>query len=289
MTALQRAWRGGRSDWKLHLLSVFSVAVAFVCLTSALLVVVNVSELRDRWARAGRASVYIQQSADQQQVSDLEQALRGSQGIAAVRLVSSEEARREVLGTDVDPVLASLPSEAFPASLELQFDAAVDEQRVHTLLGQVAVMPAVETVETYQSWSDRLESLLGGGVSAALLLAAVVLAAVISVVGSTIRLSLQRRRAEVEVLKVIGATDQYVRAPFLVEGAIQGALGALMALMVLGVLFLIVKSSVHGELSLLIGMAPKFLPWHWAVCLVLMGGVMGVLAAYTSLRRLLVV
>ncbi|HEX2882933.1 MAG TPA: FtsX-like permease family protein, partial [Polyangiaceae bacterium] len=170
-----------------------------------------------------------------------------------------------------------------------QFDAEIDEQRVRTLLGQVAAMPSVETVETYQSWSQRLESLLGGGVSAALLLAAVVLAAVISVVGSTIRLSLQRRRAEVEVLKVIGATDRYVRAPFLVEGAIQGALGAMTALLVLGVLFLIVKSSVHGELSLLIGMAPKFLPWHWAVCLVVLGGAMGVLAAYSSLRRLLVV
>jgi len=289
MTALQRAWRGGRGDWKLHLLSVFSVAVAFVCLTAALLVVVNVSELRDRWARAGRASVYIQQSADKNQVNDLEQALRASEGVVAVRFVSSQDARQEVLGTGADAVLAALPPEAFPASLELEFAVDTKAERVDTLVKQVALMPAVETVETYQSWSDRLETLLGGGVSASLLLAAVVLAAVISVVGSTIRLSLQRRRAEVEVLKVIGATDHYVRSPFLVEGAIQGALGALLALLVLGVLFVIVKSSVHGELALLVGMAPKFLPWHWGLGLVGLGGGLGVFAAYLSLRKLLVV
>jgi cell division transport system permease protein len=289
MTALQRAWRGGRSDWKLHLLSVFSVAVAFVCLTAALLVVVNVSELRDRWARAGRASVYLQQGAAQAAVDDLKSALAQTSGVAAVRFVSSEEARREVLGNASDPVLTALPPEAFPASLELDFESGVGSERVHTLVQQLTLMPAVETVETYQSWSDKLETLLGGGVSASLLLAAVVLAAVISVVGSTIRLSLQRRRMEVEVLKVIGATDRYVQRPFLVEGAIQGAAGALMALILLGVLFIIVRGSVQSELALLIGMAPRFLPWQWALGMIALGAGLGTLAAHLSLRKLLVV
>jgi cell division transport system permease protein len=122
-----------------------------------------------------------------------------------------------------------------------------------------------------------------------LLLAAVVLAAVISVVGSTIRLSLQRRRTEVEVLKVIGATDRYVESPFLVEGAVQGAAGAVVALGLLGVLFVVVRSSVQSELALLVGTSPRFLPWHWGLGLVLLGGVMGALAAHLSLRKLLVV
>ena len=63
MTPIERAWRGTKNDWRLHALSVFSVAVAFVCLASALLVVVNVSHVRDRWSSTGRASVYLKKGA----------------------------------------------------------------------------------------------------------------------------------------------------------------------------------------------------------------------------------
>lgn len=55
-----RAFRSGRADWRMHTLSVFSLAVAFVCLASALLVVTNLEALRERWARVGRASVYLE-------------------------------------------------------------------------------------------------------------------------------------------------------------------------------------------------------------------------------------
>ena len=64
MNALERAIRGGRHDWQLQLSSVLSVGVAFICLASALLVVANVQELRVRWSHTGRASVYLQPSAE---------------------------------------------------------------------------------------------------------------------------------------------------------------------------------------------------------------------------------
>jgi cell division transport system permease protein len=128
---------------------------------------------------------------------------------------------------------------------------------------------------------------LAGGVTASGLLALIVLAAVVSVVSSTIRLTLQRRRVEVEVLKLVGATDNYVRHPYLVEGAVQGAGGAACALLVLFVLFAIVQSHFDASFAALLGTAPAFLPWSIAVGLVLIGGALGALAALVSLRRLL--
>ena len=124
---------------------------------------------------------------------------------------------------------------------------------------------------------------------ASALLAAVVLAAVVSVVASTIRLTLQRRRIEVEVLKLVGATDEYVRRPFIIEGAVQGALGSLMAMGLVGALFLIVRSRFDAELGTLIGVTPAFLPWHVAFGMVVVGGLLGAVAAYGSLRKLLMV
>jgi cell division transport system permease protein len=209
--------------------------------------------------------------------------------VTGVRVVSSEDARKELLGLTNDPVLDALPTEAFPASLEVQVESAVASERLGKLASQLSVLPAVESVETYGAWSERLASLLTGGVSASLLLAGVVLAAVISVVSSTIRLSLQRRRIEVEVMKLVGATDAYVRRPFVVEGAAQGGVGALLAILLLSVLFSIVRSHFDGNLAALLGATPVFLPWTLVLGLVAAGALLGAVAAYGSLRKLLVV
>src|SRR6185295_604542 len=114
MTPLERAWRGGRSDWQLHFLSIFSVAVAFVCMAAALLVVVNVETLRDAWARSGRASVYLKPAATREAIAEIEQALRATPKVKSVRFVGPEESRREVVADRADPILSALPAEAFP-------------------------------------------------------------------------------------------------------------------------------------------------------------------------------
>src|SRR4051812_8125451 len=270
-SSVKRAIRGVKNDWRLHALSMFSVAVAFVCLAAALLLVVNVGQVRARWAETGRASVYLRKNATAEQVATLERALKQSDGVSSVRVVSSEDARKELVGLTNDPVLDALPTEAFPASLEVAVESAVASERLGKLSALLSSLPAVESVETYGAWSDRLAALLSGGVSASLLLAGVVLAAVISVVSSTIRMSLQRRRIEVEVMKLVGATDSYVRSPFVVEGAAQGGLGALLAIALLSVLFAIVQSHFDGNLAALLGTAPVFLPWSLVFGLVTAG------------------
>jgi len=287
MTPLERAVRGVRSDVRLYLLSVFSVAVAFVCLAAAALVVVNVEGVRARWADSGRASVFLKADAASEAVDALEQALSKTPGVVAARRVTSEQARKE-LGANVhDPVLDALPEDAFPPSIELELDASLRTTQLEKLKAQLSVLPAVESLQTYEVWSQRLGTVLSGGVTAALLLAAVVFAAVVSVVSSTIRLSLQRRRVEVEVLKLVGATDDFVRRPFVFEGAAQGGLGAFLALLLLGVLFFSVRSNIDPAVFTLIGIEPLFLPWSLSLTLVLLGAVLGALAALFSLRKLL--
>lgn len=288
-SAMKRAFRGAKNDWRLHALSVFSVAVAFVCLAAALLLVVNVGQVRERWAESGRASVFLRKHASAEQIAAIEKALKQSDGVSSVRVVSSADARRELLGLTNDPVLDALPNEAFPASLEVAIESAVAAERLAKLAAQLAALPAVESVETYGAWSDRLAALLSGGVSAALLLAGVVLAAVVSVVSSTIRMSLQRRRIEVEVMKLVGATDSYVRSPFVVEGAAQGGFGALFAVLLLALLFGIVQSHFDSNLAALLGAKPVFLPWTLVMGLLASGSALGGIAAYGSLRKLLVV
>lgn len=278
-------WRAGRSNWRLQALSIFSLAVAFVCLAAALLVVTNLSAVRDRWSRAGRATVYLHDDASETDVQALVAALQQTSGVAGVRLVSREEARSEVVRESGDGELAALPADAFPRSVELSFDDSVDDTELSVLALKLRSLASVEMVETYHRWTERLSSLLRGGVTASLFLALVVFGAVVSVVGSTMRLLLEKRRIEVEVLRLVGATTRFVCRPFVVEGALQGAAGAASAVMLLGLLYALVKGRFDQQLGALLGVQPAFLPLSVIVGMVAIGASLGSVTAWVSLRK----
>jgi cell division transport system permease protein len=203
-----------------------------------------------------------------------------------VEHVTSEAARKELLKSG-DEILAGLPPEAFPASLEVRVHDPERTGALARMAEKLRMLPRVEAVETYEAWGERLGNLLYSALIGAAVLALVVLATVASVVGSTIRLSLARRKLEVQVLKVVGATDSYVRRPFVIEGAAQGALGASFALGVMVVLFLAMYARFDTELALLLGAPPRFLPWYAALGMVVLGTFLGAVSAHLSVRKLL--
>ncbi|HRG95821.1 MAG TPA: permease-like cell division protein FtsX [Polyangiaceae bacterium] len=291
LNTTRRARRGMLREWRLHALSIFSLAVAFVCLGSALLVVTNLRAVEERWAHAGRASIYFKDGASQEDIDDLKKALEKVPGVLSARYVSSGQARAEFSASEARAAseLASLPVEAFPASLELEVRPDMTDAEIDGTVAKIRQLPAVDDVETYQVWTARLSKLVRGGVTAALLLAFVVFASVLAVVGSTIRLALQRRKTEVEVLKLVGATDRFVKGPFLLEGGAQGAIGAAAAIALLAVLFFVVRARLDGELAMLVGVEPSFLPWQVALGMVGVGGMLGMTAASLGLRKLVTV
>lgn len=282
----ERALRAAWSDAKLHLQGVFSVAVAFICLGSMLLLLVNVDGLRQRFSDSGKASVYLRAGVDLETVSAVKAALLAAEGVEKVEYLSAEQARADVLANTTDEALAALPSEAFSASLEVSVATVGAAERLEKLREQLLLLPAVESVETYRAFGERLAALLAGGLRVVGILLVVVLFAAISVVGSSMRMALVRRKSEVEVLKMVGATDSYVRGPFVVEGAIQGGLGALLSVVVLLVLYLVLREAFDGALGTMLGVAPRFLPPLASLGLVFLGASIGSLASFLSLRRL---
>jgi cell division transport system permease protein len=285
--SIERAKRGLYAEWRLHALSVLSLAVAFVCLGAALLVVVNLHELKERWGRTGRASVYLRDGAPPAQVDAIVTALKNTPEVKGVRYLSPADARAAVFGsTGGDTTLKNLPQEAFPASIEIDVLPEVSENEVQAIVGKLASLPAVEGIETYGTWTARLASVLQGGTLAAAALATIVFGAVLAVVGSTMRLALTRRRAEVEVLRLVGASDSFVKTPYVLEGSFQGAVGSTVAVVVLGFLFFFVRSRLDGDLTSLLGLDPTFLPPLVVVGMIATGALLGAMGGALGLRRL---
>ncbi len=91
------------------------------------------------------------------------------------------------------------------------------------------------------------------------------------------------------MLKLVGATDRFIKGPFLVEGMSQGAIGATGAIALLAALFLVVRGRLDAELASLVGVEPSFLPWYVAAGMVGVGMLLGMIAALLGLRRLVTV
>ncbi len=285
--SIERAKRGLLAEWRLHALSVVSLAVAFVCLGAALLVVVNLHELKERWGKTGRASVYLKDGAAPAQVEALMVALKGTPEVRGVRYLSPQDARAVVFGSSGgDATLKNLPQEAFPASIEIDVAPEIAEAEVQGIVSKIASLPAVDAVETYGTWTARLGSVLHGGTLAAAALAAIVFGAVLAVVGSTMRLALNRRRTEVEVLRLVGASDGFVKTPYVLEGTFQGALGSTVAVGILAFLFFFIRSRLDTELTSLVGLDLTFLPPLVVLGMVATGALLGAMGGALGLRRL---
>lgn len=285
-----RARRGFREELRLYLVAVTSLSVAFLCVGGALLATTNLSTVAERWGESGRMSIYLRDGARAEDVTQLKMVLEGLPEVSAVESLSSEEARALFLEqSEVSTDLASLPAEVFPPSLEVAIAEGTSVPRIDAIGERVGRFRAVSDVETYRSFFDRLGSLVSAGTSLAFVIGLLVALCVFAVIGNTIRLAVARRRAEIEVMKLCGATDGFVRGPFVLEGTFQGALSAVVAILALGALFATVRGSLDASLAELMGTQVVFLEGWMLFALIAAGALAGAAGSAMSLRRYLTV
>ncbi|HEX2675349.1 MAG TPA: permease-like cell division protein FtsX [Polyangiales bacterium] len=287
-TALSRAKRGFRDDLRLHVVAIASLVVAFLCLGTALLSVENLTRIADRWSQSQHMTIYLRDGAAEADVVQLRMTLENLREVAKVEQITSARARelfaeQTNMGSDV----ASLPADAFPGSLEIDLTDHVSSARIDKIAERVQRFAAVEEVETYRSFFGQLRSLLDAGRSGAVLLAMLVVVCVLAVIGNTIRLAVANRRREIEVLKLCGATDSFVRSPFVIEGVIQAVTASTLAMVLLCLAYLALHTHVDATLTQLAGVKLTFLPPLTLLGTVLAAGFVGALGSALSLRRYL--
>ncbi len=286
-----RAKRGIREDAKLYVVAVSSLTVAFLCLATALLGITNLAELSEQWGRTHRMSIYLKDDASHEDVQRLQVVLSALDGVEKAEHLSANGARERFLAdANVGTDLAGLPPEVFPASIEVRFLPATPDARIQDVATKVSAFgAAVAEVDTYRTWFDRLGALLEAGRTAAGLLSLLVLVCVFAVVANTIRLAVASRRDEIEMLKMCGATDEFVRGPFVLEGALQGFVASALALLILVIFFYTLRGQIDATLGMLAGMRLSFLSPLTALGMVVAGALTGGLGSAVSIRRYMAV
>ncbi len=286
--AIVRARRGLREERRLYVVAVTSLAVAFICLGATLLGVTNLDAAATRWGQSGRITVFLKDGADAQDVAQLGVVLEGLADVQEVTHITPSQARNSFLEeADVGADLSALPSEVFPASLEITLVSGVTRERSESIASRLAEFRAVSDVESYGAWFQKLDQLLWGARMLAVGLALLVMFCVVAVIGNTIRLAVARRRQEIEVMKLCGATNGFVRGPFVLEGMFQGFASALLAVLALLVGYLVLHEPVDSTLAALTGSRVVFLGAWTLVALLVGGALIGAIGSAVSVRRYL--
>ncbi len=284
--AYARALRGVREDVRLYLVAVSSLTVAFLCLDGALLGVSNLNALAERWGQSDRMTVYLRDGASEVEVSRLTMALSEQPVIAKASYQSAEVSRVRFLEGTPNKDLRELPRSAFPATIELELKPKTSADAVARIVASVTAQRSlVEEVDTYHSWFERIASLIVAGRTLVMVLATLVLVCVMAIVANTIRLAVASRREEIEVLKMCGATNAFVRAPFVLEGTAQGVCAAVLSLGVLALAFFVLRAEVGGTLHTFLDMQPVFLSPLVMLGLLAAGGAVGAAGSALSVRR----
>jgi cell division transport system permease protein len=159
--------------------------------------------------------------------------LKADARLREVRFVSREQALKELQATEgLADVVAALNRNPLPDAFVLRPKSSEPEV-LGKLADELRALPGVAQVQADATWARRLGALMGTARLAIALLAALLAFGLVAITFNTIRLQILTQRAEIEISKLIGATDGFIRRPFFYLGALQGAAGGLLALVIL--------------------------------------------------------
>ncbi len=227
--------------WRTPLATLMTAAVIGIALalpTGLHVLLQNVQQLSMGWEGTAQMSLFLKPGVPEKRIQSLADKLRGWDGVAEVQYISREQALaefRELSG--FGGALDSLDENPLPAVLVLRPTAeATEPAQMELLLGKVQKLEPVDLAQLDMEWVRRLSGIIEVGKRGVLLLGSLLALAILLVVGNTIRLTILSRRQEIIVTKLIGATNTFIRRPFLYTGFWYGLMGAVLAWLLVAIL-----------------------------------------------------
>ena len=278
-------WRGRRAA----VLSVVTIGAGLFVLGIFLLLNVNLQRVVGKWSQSAELSVYLEDGATQEQLENIDSMVAQSGLAAERRYVSKQDALARFRSDfpDLAPAAAALERNPLPASFELRITPEVREATgaIDGLVSALRAMGGVADVRYDREWLGRLNTVVRGarmvGVGIVILLA---LAAAMTV-ANVVRLAAVSRRAEIEIMQLVGAPLAFVRGPFVAEGILQGGLGALLAMLALAVVYLFLRARYAAEIASVLGGTLAFLPALVTILVIAGGMLLGCLGGYAVAWR----
>ena len=211
--------------------TVLVIAIALTLPASFGLLIASVRSVSGDFANAVDVTVYFKRDTALEKVQQLAASARAHKGVASVKVIPADQALAQFRkDSGFGEALEALNDNPLPHAMDVRPAAgATGPATLETLKGYLAAWPEVELVQVDTEWVLRLNAILDLLRRIVLGTAVLLGAGVVAVIGNTIRLEILNRRAEIEITKLVGGSNAFVRRPFLYTGVFYGALGAALA------------------------------------------------------------
>jgi len=217
-------------------LTVVVIAIALALPSAMFLALHNVQQLSSGFESSAQITVFVEKETNSQQVAQLGKQLNDLPEVSATIFISADQALEEFrVLSGFGSALQYLDDNPLPAVFLVQptMSGATDLKQAQQLLKAIDQFAAVEDIQVDMLWIQRLATITEVSKKLVLAMGIALGIGVLLVIGNTIRLAIQNRREEIIVVKLVGATDAYVRRPFLYTGLLLGLFGGVMASMLL--------------------------------------------------------
>lgn len=209
--------------------TVLVIGIALTLPTALALAVISVRDATGAFSEAVTVSVYLKQDVPLDKARQLAASLRQRSGVASVKLVTSQQAEKSMREQGWGEELEALGENPLPHGLLVVPDAGADATAVDALVQHISAWPEVDQVKADGAWVQRLNALMELLRKVVIGASVLIGAGVLAVIGNTVRLEIFNRRAEIEVTKLVGGSNAFVRRPFLYTGFFYGLAGGLLA------------------------------------------------------------
>ncbi len=286
---VEKALEDIRANKFLNVITVITIALSILIVSAFGLLLMNLDDHINRWQTGFRIMVYLKNGRAGGHQLRIEEDLSSLKGVSHIRFISKESGLthiKEQLKTQMS-IFSDLETNPLPDAFEVYLTPDFFEMsEIHRLAMQIEALDGVLEVEYGRKWFDRFLNIFSlvrlGGYA----LGGIFFMAAVFIVANTIRLVLYSKRDEIEIIRLIGATDRFIKAPFFIEGLLQGAFGATIGLIALYLMFTMISSNVHTYLpgsSLNI----RFFPIEIIIGIVAGSMLVGWIGCYLSLRQFL--
>ncbi len=288
---VREAIQGIKNNLLIHLIAAGTITFALLTLGIFLITVINLDRTFNEWGKDMQVIVYLDRASSPQDVTRVGEGIALLPQVQKVTYVSKEEALarlREGLKTQAG-LLDDLRDNPLPPSFEMELkDEHKHPEALKALIGEIKKIAASADVDYGQEWLQRFSAFISMLKLVGLSIGSFLLLATVFIISNTIKLTIYSRREEIEIMKLVGATNLSIRIPFFLEGITQGLLASLLSLVLLYGGY---KALVHKLLidySLFLGpMQIIFLPHNLMAGLILLGIALGIFGCAFSMGRFL--
>lgn len=268
-------------------LTSFTLGFSLAIFSLFAFVITNLNAVVKSWGDRTQVIAYVKNDPGSSPEAMKERILR-MEGVMSADFTSKEKAlnelRLELKGHE--GILEGVDSNPLPASFEIRVhDEYIEPARLESVVKGIEAEAWVEEVQYSKEWAEKLASFLRFVKLVAAVTGAFLAAATLFIISNTIRLAVYARKDEIEIMKLVGASDMYVKAPFVIEGVVQGVLGGLLAMGILAT----GRAAIMGQVPAYLRFALE-MPYPVPVFMVVLaasGIVMGVVGSLISMNRFL--